>query len=108
MYPLLGVAPSPRVAPPDEIALRCALALVNEALRCHEEGIVRSARDADLGAIFGLGFPAFRGGPLRYVDVLGASETLRRVRTLEQRFGARFEPAPLLIEMARSGRRFYG
>jgi 3-hydroxyacyl-CoA dehydrogenase/enoyl-CoA hydratase/3-hydroxybutyryl-CoA epimerase len=93
---------------PDEISLRCTMALVNEALRCLDEGILRSARDGDVGAIFGVGFPPFRGGPFRYVDVLGALEILRRTRSLEQRFGARFEPAPLLVEMARKGKRFYG
>lgn len=92
----------------DEISLRCTTLLVNEALRCLDEGIVRSARDGDIGAIFGIGFPPFRGGPFRYVDVLGAPEILRRTRSLEQRFGARFEPAPLLVDMARRGKRFYG
>jgi 3-hydroxyacyl-CoA dehydrogenase/enoyl-CoA hydratase/3-hydroxybutyryl-CoA epimerase len=92
----------------EEIALRCTLVLVNEALRCKGEEILRSARDGDIAAIFGIGFPAFRGGPFRYVDVLGAPEVLRRTRALEQRFGARFEPAPLLVDMARKGKRFYG
>jgi len=92
----------------EEIALRCTILLVNEALRCLDEGVLRSARDGDVGAVLGLGFPAFRGGPFRYVDVLGAPEILRRTRALEQRFGARFEPAPLLVDMARKGRRFYG
>ncbi len=93
---------------PEEISLRCTMALVNEALRCLDEGILRSARDGDVGAVFGIGFPPFRGGPFRYVDVLGAPEILRRTRSLEQRFGSRFEPAPLLVEMARKGKRFYG
>ena len=93
---------------PEEISVRCTIALVNEALRCLDEGILRSARDGDVGAIFGIGFPPFRGGPFRYVDVLGAPEILRRTRSLEQRFGARFQPAPLLVEMARKGKRFYG
>lgn len=91
----------------DEIGMRCALAMVNEAVRCLDEGIVRSARDADVGAVLGLGFPAFRGGPLRYVDVLGAPEVLARMRSLEQRFGSRFAPAPELVERARRGTRFY-
>jgi len=92
---------------PEEISLRCTIPLVNEALRCLDEGILRSPRDGDIGAIFGLGFPPFRGGPFRYVDVLGAPEVLRRTRSLEHRFGARYEPAPLLVEMARKGKRFY-
>jgi 3-hydroxyacyl-CoA dehydrogenase/enoyl-CoA hydratase/3-hydroxybutyryl-CoA epimerase len=91
----------------EEIQLRCALAMVNEAIRCQGEQILRSPRDGDIGAVFGIGFPAFRGGPFRYVDVLGPTEVLRRMRTLEQRLGARFEPAELLVEMARRGRRFY-
>jgi 3-hydroxyacyl-CoA dehydrogenase / enoyl-CoA hydratase / 3-hydroxybutyryl-CoA epimerase len=107
VYPLLGVTPTPRAVPADEIALRCGLAMINEALRCHDD-VVRSARDGDIGAIFGVGFPSFRGGPFRHVDVLGAPEILRRMRSLEQRFGERFEPAPLLVEAARSGKRFYG
>jgi 3-hydroxyacyl-CoA dehydrogenase/enoyl-CoA hydratase/3-hydroxybutyryl-CoA epimerase len=92
---------------PEEISLRCTIPLVNEALRCLDEGILRSPRDGDIGAIFGIGFPPFRGGPFRYVDVLGAPEVLRRMRSLEHRFGARFEPAPLLVDMARKGKRFY-
>ena len=93
---------------PEEISLRCTIPLVNEALRCLDEGILRSPRDGDVGAIFGIGFPPFRGGPFRYVDVLGAPEVLRRTRSLEHRFGARYEPALLLVEMARKGKRFYG
>ena len=81
---------------------------MNEALRCLDEGVLRSPRDGDVGAIFGIGFPPFRGGPFRYVDVLTAPEVLRRTRSLEHRLGPRFEPAPLLVEMARTGKRFYG
>ena len=81
--------------------------MVNEALLCFGEGILRSARDGDLGAVFGLGFPPFRGGPFRYVETLGAAEILRRVRGYEMRFGRRFTPAPVLVEMARRGERFY-
>jgi 3-hydroxyacyl-CoA dehydrogenase/enoyl-CoA hydratase/3-hydroxybutyryl-CoA epimerase len=106
VYHALDVRPHARPML-DEISLRCTLPLVNEALRCLDEGILRSPRDGDVGAIFGLGFPPFRGGPFRYVDVLGAPEVLRRTRSLEHRFGARFEPAPLLVAMARNGRRFY-
>jgi 3-hydroxyacyl-CoA dehydrogenase / enoyl-CoA hydratase / 3-hydroxybutyryl-CoA epimerase len=91
----------------EEIQMRCSLQLVNEAMHCLGEGILRSARDGDVGAIFGLGFPPFRGGPFRYTDALGAAEVEKRVRGYEQRFGARWTPAPLLVEMARQGKRFY-
>lgn len=109
VYRVLEVTPRAATAGyrDEEIQMRCALVMINEALRCLDEGILRSARDGDIGAIFGMGFPAFRGGPFRYVDVIGPDEVLRRTRSLEQRLGERFEPAPLLVEMARRGRRFY-
>lgn len=107
VYPVMSVAPRTKAVSAEEISSRCALAMINEALRARGEGVIRSARDGDLGAILGVGFPAFRGGPFRHVDVLGAPEILRRMRSLEQRFGERFEPAPLLVDMARSGKRFY-
>jgi 3-hydroxyacyl-CoA dehydrogenase/enoyl-CoA hydratase/3-hydroxybutyryl-CoA epimerase len=111
VYAALGLSvPDPKAKPPvavEEIQMRCALAFVNEALRCLGEGVLRSARDGDIGAIFGLGFPPFRGGPFRYVDTLGADEALRRIESFAGRFGARFEPAPILVEMARTGKRFH-
>jgi 3-hydroxyacyl-CoA dehydrogenase/enoyl-CoA hydratase/3-hydroxybutyryl-CoA epimerase len=91
----------------EEIQMRCSLQFVNEALHCFGEGILRSPRDGDIGAIFGLGFPPFRGGPFRYVDAIGAAEVLRRMRSYEQRFGKRWTPAPVLVEMAKAGKRFY-
>jgi 3-hydroxyacyl-CoA dehydrogenase/enoyl-CoA hydratase/3-hydroxybutyryl-CoA epimerase len=100
-----GKGKSPVAA--EEIQMRCSLQLVNEALHCFGEKIVRSARDGDIGAIFGLGFPPFRGGPFRYVDAIGASEALRRIQGYEQHHGKRWTPAPVLVEMAREGRRFY-
>ncbi len=105
VYDVLGVTPKAKL-PPEEIQMRCALQMVNEALLCFGEGILRSPRDGDLGAVFGLGFPAFRGGPFRYVETLGAAEILRRMRGYEMRFGRRFAPAPILVEMARRGGAF--
>jgi 3-hydroxyacyl-CoA dehydrogenase/enoyl-CoA hydratase/3-hydroxybutyryl-CoA epimerase len=111
VYTLLGLqVPDPQAKPPvplEEIQMRCALQLVNEAIHCLGEGILRSPRDGDIGAIFGLGFPPFRGGPFRYVDSLSSAETLRRIEGYQQRFGKRWKPAPLLVEMAKTGKRFY-
>jgi 3-hydroxyacyl-CoA dehydrogenase/enoyl-CoA hydratase/3-hydroxybutyryl-CoA epimerase len=106
VYRAIGVEPKAKL-PGEEIQMRCSLQLVNEALLAFGEGILRSPRDGDVGAIFGLGFPPFRGGPFRYVDTLGAAEVLRRVRGYEMRFGRRWTPAPLLVDMARTGGRFY-
>ena len=71
------------------------------------EGVLLSPADGDIGAIFGLGFPPFRGGPFRYVDTLGAAEVLKRIEAYHGRFGGRWKPAPVLVEMARENRRFY-
>ena len=91
----------------EEIQRRLVLALVNEAVRCLEEGIVRSPRDGDVGAVFGFGFPAFRGGPFRYVDATGVAAVVEQLEELEYRFTGRFSPAELLVQMARRGDRFY-
>jgi 3-hydroxyacyl-CoA dehydrogenase/enoyl-CoA hydratase/3-hydroxybutyryl-CoA epimerase len=107
VYELLGVEPRPGALPLEEMQMRCSLQFVNEAAHCLGEGVVRSARDGDVGAIFGLGFPPFRGGPFRYVDGLGAAEVLRRIRSYEDRFGQRWAPAPLLVEMAEQNKKFY-
>jgi 3-hydroxyacyl-CoA dehydrogenase / enoyl-CoA hydratase / 3-hydroxybutyryl-CoA epimerase len=80
---------------------------VNEAMHCFGDGILRSARDGDIGAIFGLGFPPFRGGPFRYTDAVGAKEVLRRMRELEKRHGKRFTPAAALVEYGEAEKRFY-
>ena len=91
-----------------EVQLRVGLTMVNEALHCMGEGILRSARDGNIGAIFGLGFPPFLGGPLRYVDVRGADKVLDDIKRLRDKHGVRFEPAPALVEAARDRREFCG
>lgn len=108
VYEVLGVTPSNKSISHEDIAWRCALQFVNEACRCFGEGILRSARDGDVGAVFGLGFPPFRGGPFRFVDQVGAKEVLGRLRELEKQLGPRFSPAPVLEEIARSGQTFHG
>ncbi len=91
----------------DEMQQRCVLGMVNEAVRCLEEGIIASPRDGDIGAVFGIGFPPFRGGPFRYIDAVGAGWVVEQLEELNSRFGGRFEPAERLILMARKGERFH-
>jgi 3-hydroxyacyl-CoA dehydrogenase/enoyl-CoA hydratase/3-hydroxybutyryl-CoA epimerase len=93
--------------PRAEMAERLSLSLVNEAARALGDGIIRSPRDGDIGAVFGIGFPPFRGGPFRMADALGAGPVVEKLERLRQRHGDRFEPAPLLLAKARSGGRFY-
>jgi 3-hydroxyacyl-CoA dehydrogenase/enoyl-CoA hydratase/3-hydroxybutyryl-CoA epimerase len=90
-----------------EMAERCALQMVNEAIRCLGEGILRSPRDGDIGAIFGLGFPPFLGGPFRYTDAQGHGKILERTEHYQERLGRRFTPAPMLLESVKTGRKFH-
>lgn len=107
VYALLPSGTRRTELPPDEIQRRCSLAMVNEALRCLEEQIVRAPRDGDIGAVFGIGFPPFRGGPFRYVDAIGAAEVVRQLDALNAQHSGRFAPCTLLTRMARYGLRFY-
>jgi len=106
VYRFFG-GPDRRKVAADEIRDRMALLMVNEAVHCLDEGVIASAEDGDLGAILGLGFPPFRGGPFRYVDHEGAADIVERMGELAQRHGPRFEPAAGLRELARTGGRFY-
>jgi 3-hydroxyacyl-CoA dehydrogenase/enoyl-CoA hydratase/3-hydroxybutyryl-CoA epimerase len=96
-----------RSMPDDEIQRRTVLPMLNEAVRCLEEGVIRSPRDGDIGAIFGIGFPPFRGGPFRYLDTLGAASVVQQLDALEARFPGRFTPAPLLRAKALANARFH-
>jgi 3-hydroxyacyl-CoA dehydrogenase / enoyl-CoA hydratase / 3-hydroxybutyryl-CoA epimerase len=91
----------------EEIVQRCVLAMVNEAARCLEEGILRSPRDGDIGAVFGIGFPPFRGGPFRYMDSVGPLQVVEQLEDLNTRFAGRFVPAGVLLDKARDRSRFY-
>ena len=77
-----------------------------EATRILEEGRVRDVRDIDFGVIFGLGFPAFRGGLMYWGDTLGAAKIVEELKRIDF-LGARAKPTELLLDMARSGKRFY-
>jgi 3-hydroxyacyl-CoA dehydrogenase/enoyl-CoA hydratase/3-hydroxybutyryl-CoA epimerase len=93
--------------PVAEIQERLTLQFCNEAVLCLQEGIIRSARDGDIAAIFGLGFAPFHGGPFRYLDKVGAADAVKRLQALEVRFGTRFAPAAMLVDMAKRGTRFH-
>ncbi|HNB48796.1 MAG TPA: 3-hydroxyacyl-CoA dehydrogenase NAD-binding domain-containing protein [Chitinophagales bacterium] len=91
----------------NDIHMRCAMAMVNEAALCLQENIIESPLDGDIGAVFGLGFPPFRGGPFRYIDSVGAQKVVDILNDLTARFGERFEPAQILLDYAKSGKKFY-
>ncbi len=106
VFQLLGVRPQGEV---DEQRVRDRLvfAMLNEAALAMSEGVVRTPRDGDIGAIFGIGYPPFRGGPLRTLDGMGAAEVVARLERLATSCGPRFTPAPVLEEMSRTGGRWY-
>jgi 3-hydroxyacyl-CoA dehydrogenase/enoyl-CoA hydratase/3-hydroxybutyryl-CoA epimerase len=106
VYRLLGVLRRDEMAP-TMVQQRLVYAMLNEAAMAAAEGVVRSPRDGDIGAVFGIGFPAFRGGPLRMIDDLGASRVVQMLRSLEASHGPRFHPAEALVRMAEEGGRFY-
>jgi 3-hydroxyacyl-CoA dehydrogenase/enoyl-CoA hydratase/3-hydroxybutyryl-CoA epimerase len=106
VHGVLGTRPAEDVAG-ELIERRLVYAMLNEAAMACAESVIRSARDGDIGAIYGIGFPPFRGGPLRLIDDLGASRVVSTLHELEDQFGERFRPAPALAEMARQGARYY-
>ena len=105
-YEIIGAEPSSRV-PRDDVSPRLVYAMLNEAARALDEGVVRSARDGDIGAIFGIGFPPFRGGPLRYLDEVGADKAVDTLEELAEKYGDRFAPCPRLKSMATENLLFY-
>lgn len=105
VYALIG-APQRRSLPPREIQERLTMMMVNEAVRTLEEGVIHSGADGDVGAVLGLGFAPFRGGPFWFIDQNGAATIVARLRFLQARFGDRFQPASLLVERSESGERF--
>lgn len=105
VYRLLNVTPKAQQSG-EEIAQRCVMLMLNEAVRCLDENVIRSARDGDLGAVFGIGFPPFRGGPFRYIDTLGAASVVKTLEQLAQRYGEHFTPCDGLRQRAEQGGRF--
>ncbi len=72
-----------------------------------QEGVIASPAAGDVGAVFGIGFPPFLGGPFRYLHELGLPLALTTLDTLREQHGARFEAAPLLRSMNDAGETFF-
>ena len=91
----------------DLIRDRIWLAMLNECAFCLEEGITSSPRDIDIGVIFGLGFPPFRGGICRYADEVGIPKIVATLDRLSDTYGKRLAPAQILVDMAKNNKKFY-
>jgi 3-hydroxyacyl-CoA dehydrogenase/enoyl-CoA hydratase/3-hydroxybutyryl-CoA epimerase len=105
-YEVIGVHPQEKSSPA-AIEQRLVYIMLNEAAMAVDEGVVRSPRDGDIGAIFGIGYPPFRGGPLRFIDDLGAVNVVDTLRQLANAYGDRFTPTASLVAMAEHDRRYY-
>jgi 3-hydroxyacyl-CoA dehydrogenase/enoyl-CoA hydratase/3-hydroxybutyryl-CoA epimerase len=90
-----------------ELKERLLLIQALETARCFEEGVIADVREADVGAILGFGFAPFTGGPLSYIDTIGARRILERCRNYVRRYGARYAATKLIMSMARKGDGFY-
>jgi 3-hydroxyacyl-CoA dehydrogenase/enoyl-CoA hydratase/3-hydroxybutyryl-CoA epimerase len=106
VYPLLNIIIKDQKTN-DELVQRCVFMMLNEAARCLDEGIIRNARDGDIGAIFGIGFPPFLGGPFHYIDTLGAEVIVNKLNLWSSELGERFKPCQALITMAETGNKYY-
>ncbi len=106
VYKLLNLTPEAKLSHRD-IAMRCLLPMLNEAVRCLDEGIIRSPRDGDIGAIFGIGFPPFLGGPFRYMDQIGLAKLVEMMNQHAEKYGDRFAPCDGLLTRAGLEQTFY-
>jgi 3-hydroxyacyl-CoA dehydrogenase / enoyl-CoA hydratase / 3-hydroxybutyryl-CoA epimerase len=101
VYPPKAEQPSQQ-----ELVDRLLYAQANEAARCFEEKVVRSVADTNIGSIFGWGFAPNQGGALQFINAVGAQRFVERARELAKAYGPRFEPAEVVVKMAREGGRF--
>lgn len=91
----------------EEIIERMMIPLCIETVRCLEDGIVDTAAEADMGLIFGIGFPPFRGGALRYIDSIGLAEFCKLTEKYAD-LGPLYQPTEGLKEMAKAGKKYFG
>ncbi len=92
----------------EELKQRMLVIQALETARCFEEGVLTDVREADVGSILGFGFAPFTGGTLSYIDFMGVKKFVSLCEALEKKFGPRFAPNKLLLDLAAKGETFYG
>lgn len=90
-----------------EVQQRLAFRFINEALFCLQDGVIENPVDGDIGAVFGVGFPPFRGGPFRELDRIGAQEYVDTMRRYAEKYGPQFNPAPIIVDYAKANKKFH-
>jgi 3-hydroxyacyl-CoA dehydrogenase/enoyl-CoA hydratase/3-hydroxybutyryl-CoA epimerase len=112
LWPGLAEMQSTKLAPDtidvQELKDRFLAMQALETARCFEEGVLTDVREADVGSILGFGFAPFSGGTLSYIDMMGVPRFVELCQRLEKKYGSRFAPAKLLLDMAQKGESFYG
>jgi 3-hydroxyacyl-CoA dehydrogenase/enoyl-CoA hydratase/3-hydroxybutyryl-CoA epimerase len=91
----------------EEIKQRFLVMQALETARCFEEDVLTDVREADVGSILGFGFAPFSGGTLSYIDMMGAKRFVELCKRFQKKFGPRFKPSKLLVEMAARDESFY-
>jgi 3-hydroxyacyl-CoA dehydrogenase/enoyl-CoA hydratase/3-hydroxybutyryl-CoA epimerase len=91
----------------DELKERMLLIQALETARCFAEQVLTDVREADIGAILGFGFAPFTGGPLSYIDTMGTRAFVEKCRAHAMKYGERYSPPDLLLDMAEKGETFY-
>jgi 3-hydroxyacyl-CoA dehydrogenase/enoyl-CoA hydratase/3-hydroxybutyryl-CoA epimerase len=91
-----------------ELKLRLLVTQALEAARTVEEGVITDPREADVGSILGFGFAPYTGGALSYIDFMGAKAFVDICEKLRAKYGERFAPPKIVLDMAASGETFYG
>ena len=108
LWPELTTIFPPQAQQPtqQELVDRLMFIQANEAARCYQEKVVRSVADTNIGSIFGWGFAPHQGGALQFINAMGAKKFVERSRELAKQYGARFEPAEIVVKQAAEGGRF--
>ncbi|WP_238069969.1 3-hydroxyacyl-CoA dehydrogenase NAD-binding domain-containing protein [Psychrobacter sp. Ps1] len=101
LYPPKSEQPSQQ-----DLVDRLMFIQANESAKCYEENVVRSVADTNIGSIFGWGFAPQYGGTLQFINAMGVSAFVERSRELAAKYGERFEPAQILLDMAAKGEAF--
>lgn len=91
----------------EDMQLRTINRFINEAAYCLQDGVIRAPADGDIGAVFGIGFPPFLGGPFRMLDIQGTQKFVDRMFRYRDALGPQFEPCPLLVDYAKAGKKFH-
>ncbi|MGF6554800.1 3-hydroxyacyl-CoA dehydrogenase/enoyl-CoA hydratase/3-hydroxybutyryl-CoA epimerase [Pseudomonas sp. S30_BP2TU TE3576] len=91
---------------PKDVRDRLLFVQAIETVRCVEEGVLTSTADANVGSIFGIGFAAWTGGALQFINQYGVQDFVARAQYLAKQYGERFAPPALLLDKAAKGETF--